>query len=292
MTAVFLLCTIILFVLQTLSMKLQHAEHLPQKLLVNCAFSLLAAAGMGAGRLAVPDMFTVSPATLRHGIAFGVLFALTILFYNLAIASGPLSSTTFYFSASMLVPAFAGVLLFGEALTFTLAAAVALFLAAFWCLNVAPGGAQKPEPRWLALCALTFLCNGLCAVVQKSQQNATGGAEAAGLMLVGFCTAAACYALAYLALRGRLPAGAADGTALLRQNALAAVLLAGGSVGGNLLLTWLAGRVDASYLFPLVQGSIIVGVTLCSVLLFREKLSARGRLGILLGVAAIAVINL
>ena len=275
MTAVFLLCTIILFVLQTLSMKLQHAEHLPQKLLVNCAFSLLAAAAMGAGRLAVPDMFTVSPATLRHGIAFGVL-----------------SYTTFYFSASMLVPAFAGVLLFGEALTFTLAAAVALFLAAFWCLNVAPGGAQKPEPRWLALCALTFLCNGLCAVVQKSQQNATGGAEAAGLMLVGFCTAAACYALAYLALRGRLPAGAADGTALLRQNALAAVLLAGGSVGGNLLLTWLAGRVDASYLFPLVQGSIIVGVTLCSVLLFREKLSARGRLGILLGVAAIAVINL
>ena len=282
MTAVFLLCTIILFVLQTLSMKLQHAEHLPQKLLVNCAFSLLAAAAMGAGRLAVPNMFTVSPATLRHGIAFGVLFALTILFYNLAIASGPLSYTTFYFSASMLVPAFAGVLLFGEALTFTLAAAVALFLAAFWCLNVAPGGAQKPEPRWLALCALTFLCNGLCAVVQKSQQNATGGAEAAGLMLVGFCTAAACYALAYLALRGRLPAGAADG----------AVLLAGGSVGGNLLLTWLAGRVDASYLFPLVQGSIIVGVTLCSVLLFREKLSARGRLGILLGVAAIAVINL
>ena len=161
MTAVFLLCTIILFVLQTLSMKLQHAEHLPQKLLVNCAFSLLAAAAMGAGRLAVPDMFTVSPATLRHGIAFGVLFALTILFYNLAIASGPLSYTTFYFSASMLVPAFAGVLLFGEALTFTLAAAVALFLAAFWCLNVAPGGAQRPEPRWLALCALTFLCNGL-----------------------------------------------------------------------------------------------------------------------------------
>ncbi len=39
MTAVFLLCTIILFVLQTLSMKLQHAEHLPQKLLANCAFS-------------------------------------------------------------------------------------------------------------------------------------------------------------------------------------------------------------------------------------------------------------
>ena len=171
---------------------------------------------------------------------------------------------------------------------------MALFLAAFWCLNVAPGGAQKPEPRWLALCALTFLCNGLCAVVQKSQQNATGGAEAAGLMLVGFCTAAACYALAYLALRGRLPAGAADGTALLRQNALAA-----GASGGPAL--WAAiccsprpagARGCQLTCSRLYQGSIIVGVTLRSALLFREKLSARGRLGILLGVAAIAVINL
>ncbi len=146
MTAVFLLCTIILFVLQTLSMKLQHAEHLPQKLLVNCAFSLLAAAGMGAGRLAVPDMFTVSPATLRHGIAFGVLFALTILFYNLAIASGPLSYTTFYSAASMLVPAFAGVLLFGEALTFTLAAAVALFLARSGAWTSRRAAHRSPSP--------------------------------------------------------------------------------------------------------------------------------------------------
>ena len=61
---------------------------------------------------------------------------------------------------------------------------------------------------------------------------------------------------------------------------------------GNLLLTVLAGRVDSSYLFPLVQGSIIVGVALCSALLFREKLSPRGWLGIALGVAAIVTIQL
>lgn len=292
MTAVLLICMIVLFILQTLSVKLQHAQHLPQKLLVNCAFSVLAAAAMGVGRLAAPELFAVSAATRLHGIAFGVLFALTILFYNLAISSGPLSYTAFYSAASMLVPALEGVLLFGEAVTVSLAAAVALFLAAFWCLNVTPGDAQKPAPRWRVLCVLTFLCNGLCAVVQTSQQNATGGTEAAGLMLVGFCTAAVCYALAWLALRGSLPAGAEDGAALLRRNVPAIVLLAAGSVGGNLLLTGLAGRVPASYLFPLVQGGIIVGVTLCSVLLFHEKLSARGRLGLLLGVAAIAVINL
>ena len=52
-----------------------------------------------------------------------------------------------------------------------------------------------PDVLWLRdkyLSLIHILCNGLCAVVQKSQQNATGGAEAAGLMLVGFCTAARC----------------------------------------------------------------------------------------------------
>ena len=59
-----------------------------------------------------------------------------------------------------------------------------------------------------------------------------------------------------------------------------------------LLLTWLAGRTPASYLFPLVQGGIVVGVTLCSVLFFKEKLSRRSCFGLALGVCAIAVINL
>ena len=40
-----LLCTIALFVMQTLSMKVQHADTLPRKLLVNCAAAALAALG-------------------------------------------------------------------------------------------------------------------------------------------------------------------------------------------------------------------------------------------------------
>lgn len=285
-----LLCTIALFVMQTLSMKVQHADTLPRKLLVNCAAAALAALALGAGRLWSPDVFAVGPATFYCGIAFGVLFALTILFYNLAIDSGPLSYTAFYFSASMLVPAAAGVLWFGETFRPALAAAIVLFLAAFWCLKSA--GASRPAAsRWPLLCALTFLCNGLCAVVQKFQQRAADGRQAPGLMLVGFCTAALCYAAAFLALRSKNSGRQRPGL-LLRRNLPAVLLLAAGSAGGNLLLTVLAGRVDASYLFPLVQGSIIVGVALCSALLFREKLSPRGWLGIALGVAAIVTIQL
>ncbi|MGM1047801.1 MAG: hypothetical protein ACQEXX_16900 [Bacillota bacterium] len=57
-------------------------------------------------------------------------------------------------------------------------------------------------------------------------------------------------------------------------------------------MTFLSGVVPSSYLFPLVQGSIIVSITLCSMLLFREKLSTFGKIGIMLGVFAIIIINL
>lgn len=292
MNAVLIITTILLFVFQTLAMKLQHAEHLAQKLLVNCLFSLAGALALCMGALARPALFTVSAPTFWYGLSFGALFALTILFYNLAISTGPLSYTTFYFSASMLVPTLAGVLLFSEAFGPSLAAAVALFLAAFYLLSVGPGGQKKAQAGWPVFCGLTFLCNGTSAVVQKAQQAVTGGTEAFGLMLVGFSWAAVFYGIAYLATRRRLPQNAAVGLVLAQNNWVAILLLAAGSVGGNVLLTLLAGQVSASYLFPLVQGSIVVGVVLCSALLFKEKLPLRGKLGLALGVCAIVTINL
>lgn len=292
MNIVLILTTILLFVFQTLAMKLQRAEHLSQKLLINSVTSLAGALVLGIGAFACPTLFAVSAPTFRYGLGFGALFALTILFYNLAISTGPLSYTTFYFSASMLVPTLAGVLFFKETLSPSLFVAVVLFLAAFYLLNVGSGKQEKAQAGWSAFCGLAFFCNGASAVVQKAQQVTTGGTEAFGLMLVGFSWAAVFYSIAYLVTRRRLPPDAADGPMLVRNNRLALLLLTVGSVGGNVLLTLQTGQVPASYLFPLVQGSIVVGVVLCSVLLFKEKLPLRGKLGLALGICAIVTINL
>ena len=295
MTVLLVLAAIALFVLQSVSLKLLRADRLCDKLLANGAFALLSGICMALVGLLVPSLGAVSLPTLLWGLAFGVLFALTILFYNLAISAGPLSYTAFYFSASMLVPTLAGILFFQEAARPSLAGAIVIFLAAFFFLNVTPGRAKVPrEPvnkKWILLCVLTFCCNGALAVIQKCHQTALGSTESGGLMLVGFLTAAGCYLLGYLATRKRAPKGPSP-AALLRGSWLPVCLLAAGSLGGNLLLTYLAGVLPSSYLFPLVQGSIIVGVTLVSTFAFREKLSLWGRLGLGLGVCAIVLINL
>lgn len=317
MNYLLIILTILLFVLQTLSLKLIKAKGLAEKLLSNCFFALLAAVMMGVLCIFLPSLGMISPPTLVCGGLFGLCFALTILFYLSAISCGPLSYTSFYLSASMLLPAGAGILLFQEKLTPSLVIAMLFFLAAFYCLNVS-GEDKKASRNWLLFCLLTFLCNGSCGIIQKTQQYLTGGQEAAGMMLIGFSCAAICYGTAYLAVRlagthgagasasgagasvsgspdtaASLPAsGRKPSASVLKRNLLPVFLLAASSLGGNLLLTYLSGQNDGSYLFPLVQGSIILGVTLCSVLFFQERLTSRGKLGILAGTIGIIIINL
>ena len=280
-------------------MKLIKPGSFRRQLLVYAGFTLLASAGMTVYSLFAPEVRQFGQTTVLLGILFGFFFMLTIIFYNLAIMSGPLSYTAFYFSASMLIPAVTGIAAFNEPLKISTIAAILLFLAAFYFINVNPraeSGSSKTNRRWLFYCLLTFVFNGLLAVIQKTHQSMMQGSEAAGLMYIGFCSAFVFYALAYVIAfaagrKGDTTPPAQDLSALA-ANWLPIVLLAFTSLVANINMTYLSGVIPSSYLFPLVQGSIIVSITLCSVLLFKEKISRFGKIGILLGVVAIVIINL
>lgn len=282
--------TICLFILQSLSLKLVHADTLPGKLFANCGFTMIAAAAMALASIPFPSFRQAGPATLVCGFLFGLCFSMTLLFYLSAIACGPLSGTAFYLSASMILPAGAGILFFGEPFQTSMILAVICFLAAFYLLNT-----QKEERvgrhGWAVFCLLTFLCNGSAGIVQKTHQYLSGGQEASGLMLIGFTSASLCCLTAGLMFLGRRTAVSFI-LGCWRQNLAPMALLAAASLGGNYMLTKLAGTHAGSYLFPLVQGSIILGVSLCSVLFFHEKLSPRKKMGILVGILGIIIINI
>lgn len=299
MNTLLILITIMLFSAQTLSMKLIKAGPLRERLLIYAGFTFIASAGMLLFSLFQPEARQISTETLMFGILFGLGFMLTIIFYNLAISSGPLSYTAFYFSASMLIPTVTGIIAFNEALSVTAIAAVVLFLAAFYFINVNPNPKSdntKKGDKWLLYCLLTFLFNGLLAVIQKFHQHQMDGTQSSGLMFVGFCSAFVFYILAYTVqyATGKKQASLSmtGESAVLRYNILPMVLLAATSLIGNIIMTFLSGVVPSSYLFPLVQGSVIVSITVCSMLFFRERLTTYGKIGITLGVLAIIIINL
>lgn len=299
MNTVLIMISIILFSGQTLSMKLIKPGPLRERMLIYSGFTFIAAVGLLLFCLFQPEARQISSETLIFGILFGLGFMLTIIFYNLAISTGPLSYTAFYFAASMLIPTVTGVIAFNEAITVASIVAVILFLGAFYFINVNPdpkNESTKKGDRWLLYCLLTFLLNGLLAVIQKFHQHQMEGTQSSGLMLVGFCSAFVFYLLAYLVQyatgKKHEKLTLSGESATLRHNVLPMVLLAATSLIGNIIMTFLSGVVPSAYLFPLVQGSVIVSITICSMLLFREKLTTYGKIGITLGVVAIVVINL
>lgn len=302
MTTLLLILSIGMFILQSVSMKFIKAKTLPDKLFVNAIFTLIAGIGMSLYLVNDPTPFTLSGTTFFFGCIFGFLFAFTILFYNLAISSGPLSYTAFYFSSSMLLPTIAGLIFFNEEMNAFLIIAILLFLVAFYFLNVPTNKKEANDSNpsvktnasskktWLIFCTLSFLGNGSLSIVQKFQQFLSNGTEASGMIVTGFYVASLCYFISYLILNATKKTSRPS--TLIKENKVSIVLLATGSLCGNLLLTRLAGMMPSSYLFPLVHGSIILGITLISTAFFHEKLSPQGKFGILLGVMAVVFINL
>lgn len=302
MTTLLIILSITFFILQSVSMKFIKASTLSEKMLIHGTFTLVAGIGMCLFLFISPEPVTLSKTTILFGCLFGFLFAFTILFYNLAINSGPLSYTAFYFSSSMLLPTLFGLLFFKEELRWTLILAIMLFLMAFYFLNITKDSKDgstsstlgKLKRQWLFYCILTFLGNGCLSIVQKLHQNLQHGTEATGLMLLGFTFASLCYFVAYPVVKRSSRNEVRNQFSIkksMKENFTPILFLAAGSLLGNLLLTSLAGKIPSSYLFPLVQGSIILGITIISTLFFHEKLSTRGKIGILLGVLAIVFIN-
>ena len=278
-------------VVQTLSLKKIRVDTLRANLLVNGAFSGVLALCLGGYALFARPSF--SPVTLGLGCLFGALFIATVSVYYYAMQCGPLSYTVFFFSASMLIPAVAGILFFRERPAVSTLMGVLLFLGAFYLISV-PGAPKEGRGgrKWLILALLTWALNGSLAVVSKTQQTLMGGEEVLSYMLVSFTAAALSAGGAYLVLLLRSGEGSAGDLAGLRSSLIPLLGAAAGTGGGNIIITYLSSRMEGAYLFPLVQGSVMILVTLYSLVFLKERISKIGAAGILLGLAGIVVINL
>lgn len=291
METILLIVSILLFTLQTISMKFIKAKNNTENLLIYTAFTFMISLILFVF-VALTDSFIFDANTIIFGLFFGLFFMLTIIFYFSALSCGPLSYTAFYFSSSMLIPAISGIVVWGENFKATTLMAILFFIGSFYFISITDNKNEtKPQKKWYLLCALTFICNGLLAVIIKAHQYKMGGKESSQLMLLGFFAAFIFYVVAFV-ISKRKENLSFTIINILKSNIAPIVFLAISSGIGNLLLTFLSGKIPSSFLFPVVQGSTLISITICSILFFKEKLNKRGTIGILLGVTAIFLINL
>ena len=292
MTTLILLAAILFFGMQTIALKKIHVTTLRENILETGVFSGIVAVGFWIFEIVTGAR--ISGVTLGYGVLFGVVFIATITSYYYALQTGPLSYTAFFYSASMVIPSVAGILIWNDKFGWPTAVGILLFLAAFYLISVP--GAQKSgagNKKWMVLCFVTWLLNGSLSVIVKAQQMAMKGTEASSMTTTAFtCACVLAFAVYFAMLASRKELGSFRAEAAhMRGLAVPLLAVALGNGGGNFTLTYLSSRVSSAYLFPTVLGGMMVGVTLYSAFLLKEKINKFGAAGILLCICALFVIN-
>lgn len=290
---------IVFLAMQTISLRYLKAQNMRQNLLANGVFSMLIAIAFVV--FAMVKGLTISTPTIWFGALFGFMFIATVSVYYYAMQCGPLSYTTFFFSASMVVPVVIGLFIWGESLKLTQGIGILMFMAAFYFISVLGGEkGGKVNVRWILLCFGTWLLNGLLGCVSKQHQINMNGGEYVQMMMLSFVFAAVFALLAAVILmvidskKGKtsFAAFAKGDMALMWNGRWPLIGAALGSGAANVIMTYLSSRLPGGYLYPINLGSVVVLVSLFSILILKEKPSKPGLVGILIGLAAIVVTNL
>lgn len=289
----------VMFVLQSLCLKrLPDPQNNRASFGLIAAYCSLIAIGLWVWSLFTAEM-TASTMTWLLGSLYGVVFTSTMFCYTRAMNTGPLSYSSFYFSASLMVPVLASMTIWQEKAGIMRWIGLILFLLSFYFIQIYGKhreNAGKTDKRWLAYCLLAFLFNGLIPVVAKTHQLLMGGREAAELTLVGFTVAALCSLLGWLVCGGYSGIRSlGESSRIIPVHWQSTLLIIGVALTtgiGNALMNVLSGRLPGAYLYPLVNGSMIILLTFASAYFFKEKVTRGGAAGIATGILAIIAVNI
>lgn len=237
------------------------------------------------------EIHAFDPFTLLLGAGFGIMYVTTVFSYTKAMESGPLSYTSLFFSAGLLLPIMFGVVFFGEKIVITQLVGIILLILSFYLGSTASGtDGKKIKPIWIAYCLVTFIGNGSLSILSKGHQMLLPGEQIIEYLITAFATSA------ILSLAALIWYGAIKGQKLahIKKLGFGGVVVGAGvtTALGNQLIVILVTRVSSVILFPLVNGGVVVSSIIASIMLFGEKLAYKGRLGVFTGVAALVLLSL
>ena len=224
-------------------------------------------------------------------VAFGLSYAAATVFVVLAIKNGSLAKTTLVTSYSLLVPAFAGLIVLREPIGVPMIVGMVLLVVSLWLTNYRKASADAPKEKvtlkWVIFLLLAFVGNGMCSTVQKLTPHFLGADINQNL-----------YMIAALGLSSTVLIIASF---LTKETGLKATLKVGaplalldGLFNGavNYLAIYLNQFIPASVMFPVLSGGEIILIVPYALLVRREKFAAAQWVGFGVGVVSVVLLNL
>ena len=241
--------------------------------------------------MAVNRNWVWSSELIIPAVSFGLSYAAATVFVVLAIKCGSLAKTTLITSYSLLVPAFAGLIILREPLGIPMIAGMILLVLSLWLTNHRKKSADTPKEKislkWLVFVLLGFVGNGMCSTVQKLAPHYLG----ADVNLT----------LSTIAALGLSTVVLVAASFLTRETDLKSTLKVGGPLSlfcglfngaVNYLAIYLNQFIPASVMFPVLSAGELILIVPYSLLVRRERFTAKQWVGFGVGVVSVVLLNL
>lgn len=226
---------------------------------------------------------TMSLYSLLMGILFGVFTLLSNVYKIKALSLGPMHITVLITTSSMIIPALSGAVLFNESISCAkIIAMIVLIVFIFLSAGEKKDNNKKANGKWILSCAITFFSMGTIGVMQKLHQLSPHRDELFGFLCCSFLLS---FIYAFFVSR--------KSTLSVKRDIRILPLVAVSGIctfAMNLLNLKLSGIMPSQIFFPAVNGGSIILSSLCSVIIFKEKITKRQITGLLGGLASIIAI--
>ena len=227
--------------------------------------------------------------TVLLGIAFGAVTAFQGITNIAAFGIGPMSYTSVIISFSTLISALSGVMFFSESIGLAQIVGIFLMLVSFVLAVNRDGDEKKANFKWFLLSFAAFLATGIIGVMQKIHQSSVHKGELNAFLIIAFVSSAVLCFLFALLLKKRENKNADAKNGKKQFFIMLAVMIVGGLcvAANNKFNLYLSGVMDSAVFFPIVGGGGLVLSTLTAVAVFREKLTLKQWIGVIVGTVSV-----
>ena len=233
----------------------------------------------------VKEFISVSVTTLIYGIIYGILLVLSQWMFTVALKNGNTSVCTVVYSLGFILPTISGTLFWKEQPT--LLNFIGILVAVIIILLTAKNSEteQKKKNRLFILYILiAMISSGGLGIVQKVQQSSYVAYEKGAFLIIAFLFAFGCSFIGLLFHRERLS---------FAVSKIISPAITGACFGGaNFCNTILAGQMKSAIFFPLQNISTILFTTLSGIFIFKERLTPKTIVILILGIVVVVLFSM
>lgn len=245
---------------------------------------------------AMSGSLKASSFTLVLAIAFGLTTAIQRIMHLQALETGPFSYTSVILSLAMLIPTLSGAIVWGEHIYFIQIVGIVLMVGCLILSVDFTGEQKKSSLKWLLFCGLAFLGNGAIGIMQKWHQNTDYKEELNQFLIIAFITSALFSEMMIMLDKKSSKAKTVEKDETKKKKLLTLkpimIMIVGGLCIGisNVLNLYLSGAMDSAVFFPVVNGGCLILTTLSALFMFKERLSTKRWIGIILGIISVILL--